>query len=60
VEVQFAGLTPEMVGLLQVNIRVPDNAPSGPNVPLRLSIGGAAAQFRQGNELTADLAVAIR
>ncbi len=36
----FAGLTPNFVGLYQINVVVPDNAPVGDNVPL--SIGGNA------------------
>ncbi len=59
VDVQFAGLTPEMVGLLQVNIRIPENAPSGANIPLRLSVGGTPAQAYIGGAVTMDLTIAI-
>jgi uncharacterized protein (TIGR03437 family) len=37
----FAGLAPGFVGLYQVNIEVPQNAPTGGAVELLLSIGGA-------------------
>ena len=36
----FAGLSPGSVGLYQVNLQIPDNAPSGNAVPLALSVGG--------------------
>ena len=42
-EVTFAGMTPGAVGLYQINIRVPANAPVGAAVPLRVSIEGAVA-----------------
>ncbi len=42
-DVSFAGLAPGFVGLLQVNARVPDNAPVSANVPVRLTIGGASS-----------------
>ena len=38
--VSFSGLAPGYVGLYQVDIRIPDNAPSGAAVPVALSIGG--------------------
>jgi uncharacterized protein (TIGR03437 family) len=41
--VKFSGLAPGYVGLYQVNIQVPDAAPSGDAVPVILSIGGATA-----------------
>ncbi|MFB3775985.1 MAG: hypothetical protein ACE141_00205 [Bryobacteraceae bacterium] len=37
--VQFAGLTPGLVGVYQINARAPDNAPAGLNVPLTISQG---------------------
>jgi len=39
--VPFSGLAPGYVGLYQVNIQIPDSAPSGPAVPIVLTIGGA-------------------
>ena len=39
--VAFAGLAPGFVGLYQVNAQVPASSPSGENVPLAISIGGA-------------------
>jgi uncharacterized protein (TIGR03437 family) len=41
--VLFAGLAPGFVGLYQVNVTVPSNAPSGNAVPLVLSINGAVS-----------------
>ena len=41
--VSFAGLAPGFVGLYQVNVEVPEAAPSGSAVPVVLSIGGAAS-----------------
>jgi uncharacterized protein (TIGR03437 family) len=34
----FAGLTPTLVGLYQVNVTIPPNAPIGNNVPLTITI----------------------
>jgi uncharacterized protein (TIGR03437 family) len=41
--VSFSGLAPGFVGLYQVNVQIPNNAPTGAAVPLSLSIGGVAA-----------------
>ena len=41
--VTFSGLAPELVGVYQVNMLVPDDAPVGEAVPLVLSIEGAVA-----------------
>lgn len=38
-EVQFSGLAPGFVGLWQVNVRIPADAPSG-NLPVRILING--------------------
>ena len=39
-DVSFAGLSPGFVGLYQVNLQIPPNAPSGDAVPVVLTIGG--------------------
>ena len=39
-QVPFAGLAPGFIGLGQVNIIIPDNAPKGDAVPLVLEING--------------------
>ena len=39
----FAGLAPGWVGLYQVNVQVPANAPVGDAVPVALSVGGVAS-----------------
>jgi len=41
--VTFSGLAPGFAALYQVNVQVPDSAPSGNAVPLVLSISGAAS-----------------
>ena len=41
--VSFSGLAPGYVGLYQVNVQVPANAPSGDAVPVILNIGGVTA-----------------
>ncbi len=38
--VSYSGLAPGLVGLYQVNVQVPDNAPTGPAVNLAISVGG--------------------
>jgi uncharacterized protein (TIGR03437 family) len=42
--VQFSGLAPGFVGLYQVNVQIPSNALSGNQVPLQLSLTGAAGR----------------
>jgi len=39
-EVQFAGLTPGLVGLYQVNVKLPPGVPAGPAVPLVITQEG--------------------
>ena len=43
VVVSFSGLAPGFVGLYQVNIQIPTGGPSGPAVPMVLTIGGAVS-----------------
>ncbi len=44
-EVLYAGAAPGLVvGLLQVNVRVPEGAPSGNAVPVMLTVGGPSSQ----------------
>jgi uncharacterized protein (TIGR03437 family) len=38
--VTFSGLAPGFSGLYQINVQVPDGAPTGPDVPIVLKIGG--------------------
>ncbi len=42
--VLFGGMTPQFVGLLQVNLVVPNDAPAGPNVPITINVGGVDSQ----------------
>jgi uncharacterized protein (TIGR03437 family) len=39
-QVLFSGLTPQFVGVNQVNVVVPPNAPAGDAVPIQLQLGG--------------------
>ncbi len=39
----FSGLAPGFAGLYQINVKVPDNAPSGDMIPLTVSIVGATS-----------------
>jgi len=41
--VSYCGLSPNYVGLYQVDVQVPANAPTGSAVAVNLTIGGAAA-----------------
>jgi uncharacterized protein (TIGR03437 family) len=41
--VQFSGLAPTLLGVYQVNVRIPSNAPTGSTVPVVLKIGGATS-----------------
>ncbi len=45
--VEFSGLTPGFVGLWQINVRIPANAPIGNDIPLVISVDG-----RTGNQTT--------
>jgi uncharacterized protein (TIGR03437 family) len=42
-EVSFSGLAPGLVGVYQVNVKVPVDAASGDAVPVTLSIGGVSS-----------------
>ena len=42
--VTFAGLTPGAVGLVQVNVTVPQNLPSGSTVPLIIDFNGSSSE----------------
>ncbi len=39
----FAGLAPGQVGVYQVNVQIPENAPRGNAVPLAISVGGVTS-----------------
>jgi uncharacterized protein (TIGR03437 family) len=41
--VAFSGLTPGYYGLYQINVQIPEGAPSGAEVPIVLTIGGVAS-----------------
>ena len=41
--VVFAGLTPSLVGLYQVNVQVPAGAPSGSAVSLAIAVNSIAS-----------------
>jgi uncharacterized protein (TIGR03437 family) len=43
--VSYAGLTPGQVGVYQINVTVPSNAPIGISVPLTISQGGSATSL---------------
>ena len=58
--VSFAGMAPGFAGLMQINLQVPPDAPTGPNVPLALSINGVAAQAFIGGAPTSALTIAIQ
>jgi uncharacterized protein (TIGR03437 family) len=36
----FSGLAPGFLGLYQVNVQIPSNSPTGPAIPLTISVGG--------------------
>lgn len=44
-EVTYAGLVPgQTPGLQQINVHLPDDTPTGPAVPLQLTVGGVSTQ----------------
>jgi len=42
-QVGFSGLAPGFVGLWQINVVVPQSAPAGDNIPVRIALGGAVS-----------------
>ncbi len=46
----YAGLAPQLVGVYQINVRIPDDAPRGDRVPLWMQVGG---------DITREVLVAI-
>ena len=43
-DVLFSGMAPQMVaGVLQLNVRIPANAPTGAAVPVQIKVGGFAS-----------------
>jgi uncharacterized protein (TIGR03437 family) len=45
--VEFSGLTPGLVGLWQLNVRVPGNAPTGNKVELAVTSGGRTSKVTE-------------
>ena len=43
-QVQFAGLTPGFVGLVQINVQLPASLPAGASLPLVVAFGSASSQ----------------
>jgi uncharacterized protein (TIGR03437 family) len=44
--VEYYGSAPSLIyGVMQVNIRIPANAPSGPNVPIVINVGNTPTQL---------------
>jgi len=58
--IDFAGMAPGFVGLLQINLQVPPDAATGANVPLELVVNGVAAQAFLGGAQTTALSIAIQ
>jgi uncharacterized protein (TIGR03437 family) len=44
-EVQFSGLAPNQVGVWQLTVRLPLNAPTGNAIPLRAVINGSPSNI---------------
>jgi uncharacterized protein (TIGR03437 family) len=42
-DVKFSGMSPEFVGVYQVNVQLPPNAPLGDAVPIQIQIGGVTS-----------------
>ena len=54
-EVLYAGGSPGIVeGIIQVNLRIPDTAPTGPSIPIVLRIGDRTSQPGLSVALTAS------
>lgn len=42
----FSGLAPGFVGVYQVNVEIPPDAPVGPEIPLDIAVGIDTSVFR--------------
>ena len=42
--VEFSGLAPQLVGVYQLNFKVPSGVPTGNTVPIQIQIGGASSR----------------
>ena len=59
--VSFAGLAPGFVGLYQVDVRIPSNAPIGIGIPLVISLGTAGSNSPSlSNPATITIAPAVQ
>ena len=43
-DIQYAGLSPDLVGLYQVNVTVPDGVQAGDAVPVTITVGNLQSQ----------------
>jgi uncharacterized protein (TIGR03437 family) len=56
--VSYAGSAPGLVsGIIQVNIQIPDKAPSGPEVPLVISLESSDKSFSSSSQAGVTIAV---
>ena len=53
--VVFAGMAPGFVGLEQLNVRIPDNAPANPNTPVVVRARDLLNNVKQANTVTIAL-----
>jgi len=51
-EVQFAGLAPTLIGVAQINARIPENVPLGSAVPVSVIVTPPGGQPAASNEVT--------
>ncbi|MGH9940293.1 MAG: hypothetical protein ACREAM_28970, partial [Blastocatellia bacterium] len=54
-QVIFAGTAPGFVGLEQLNVRIPDNAPANPNTPVVVRARDLTNNLKQANTVTISL-----
>ncbi len=54
-EVLFAGAAPGFVGLEQINIRIPDNAPSNPNTIVVIKVKDLLNNLKEANPVSISL-----
>ena len=44
-DVLFAGATPGFTGLYQINVRIPESAPAGGEIPTVVTVAGQASML---------------
>ena len=55
--IEYAGLAPGMVGVIQIDVKVPDRVPPEPNVPVILVLGSTPSNIVNGVRRVTTVAI---